>query len=319
MRSIVAETVPDPEYPPHGLIVAAACDVSAQTLAAFHEARIKLGVREGYLWTKAHLEDLIFRPDNDHLLFAYFGISLGARRRSRIQNVRNMLSIKRKILRTLRKESLDQLYMDEVFLRDVEDTTYPGQKYDLNAHPLTLMPWFVASITGTYSRGLVISQYSLEGWMKENGEWDLLPESAYAKGPLGESFIYSYVNQEERSRRVEERQVMDKLFRHLSEDEKISIHLDCYLPYDSIAEVDSIGDKFLSCPHIFCIFSGEDGPFEARKLLAYYRGKEILLEQGKRVHLLPEFASKILSDEEYRLLRSLCERGRGSRRSRTPA
>lgn len=71
MREVVGEAVPDPERPPYGLIIAAACDVSAKAIAAFHDERIKRGVREAHLWTKAHLEDLLFQPDNDHLLFAY--------------------------------------------------------------------------------------------------------------------------------------------------------------------------------------------------------------------------------------------------------
>jgi hypothetical protein len=50
MREIVRETVPDLDNPPYGLIIAAACDVSLQTIAAFHDERIKMGVAEGHLW-----------------------------------------------------------------------------------------------------------------------------------------------------------------------------------------------------------------------------------------------------------------------------
>ena len=73
MRDIVKEAVPDVASAPYGLIVAAACDVSEKAITAFHDERIKRGVSEGHLWTRAHLEDMLFRPENDLLLFAYFG------------------------------------------------------------------------------------------------------------------------------------------------------------------------------------------------------------------------------------------------------
>lgn len=46
MRAIVMESVPDPKNSPYGLIIAAACDVSAETMAAFHDERIKRGVAD---------------------------------------------------------------------------------------------------------------------------------------------------------------------------------------------------------------------------------------------------------------------------------
>src|SRR5205085_12350431 len=50
MRKIVAETIPEPHQAPYGLIVAAACDVSARTIAAFHDERVKRNAVEGHLW-----------------------------------------------------------------------------------------------------------------------------------------------------------------------------------------------------------------------------------------------------------------------------
>ena len=57
------------------------------------------GVEEFYLWGKADLEDMMFLPKNDHLLFAYFGISLQIRRRSLKTEVRSRLATKKSIRR----------------------------------------------------------------------------------------------------------------------------------------------------------------------------------------------------------------------------
>jgi Restriction endonuclease len=125
VRGVVTEAVPDPSRAPYGLIVAAACDVSAQAITAFHEERLSRGVREGHLWTKAHLEDLLFLPENDHLLFAYFGISLGTRRKSQLQQLQAMITLKRKLLRAYKKESLHSVHREDVVIHDVSDSTYP--------------------------------------------------------------------------------------------------------------------------------------------------------------------------------------------------
>jgi hypothetical protein len=59
------------------------------------------GVEEFQLWGKADLEDMLFQSKNDHLLFAYFGISLQIRRRSRRTEIRSRLSTKRTLYRQL--------------------------------------------------------------------------------------------------------------------------------------------------------------------------------------------------------------------------
>src|SRR2546421_4701814 len=57
IRQIVEEAIPDPSNPPYGLIVAAACDVSAKAIAAVHEETANRGAAIGHLWKKAPLED----------------------------------------------------------------------------------------------------------------------------------------------------------------------------------------------------------------------------------------------------------------------
>ena len=66
----------------YGLIFVAACDFSIETRNRFYERARLLGFQEVKLWGKAEIEDQLFQPKNDHLLFAYFGVSLQIRRRS---------------------------------------------------------------------------------------------------------------------------------------------------------------------------------------------------------------------------------------------
>ena len=64
----------------HGLIFAAACNFSKKSIDSFRAWCLAKGVQEAYLWGHATIEDFLYQPKNDHLLFAYFGISLQIRR-----------------------------------------------------------------------------------------------------------------------------------------------------------------------------------------------------------------------------------------------
>jgi hypothetical protein len=68
--------IPSGATVPHGVILAAPCDFSKKARDVFSDQLGRRGVREFYLWGKADIEDLLYRPENDHLLYAYFGISL---------------------------------------------------------------------------------------------------------------------------------------------------------------------------------------------------------------------------------------------------
>lgn len=248
MRNIVAETIPDPHNPPYGLIIAAACDVSAATMAAFHDERIKQGIIEGHLWTKAHLEDLLFKPENDHLLFAYFGISLVVRQRSRLQQVQSTLAVKRKLLRAFKKERLWELRHTRLIIRDVEDTTYPVRHGEEDV--FEILPWFRAEIVEPFSWGLIIYRHRFEGSVKEDGTWDFLPNSSL----VGEEF---YVPAR-------------KMFALMPQNELSHIEIHRILPYTSILEVDPLDYDFRDEDiTLFCRYAGEAGPFEDARLNFY--------------------------------------------------
>lgn len=61
-----------------------------------------LGFAEAYLWNNAEIEDQLFQPKKDHLLFAYFGVSLQTRGRTLKTEARTKLATKRKALRGLK-------------------------------------------------------------------------------------------------------------------------------------------------------------------------------------------------------------------------
>ena len=76
IRTIVDESLASSTTPPHGFVLAAACDVSKLARDAFREEMVSRGIEEFFIWAKSELEDLLFQSKNDRLLFAYFGTTI---------------------------------------------------------------------------------------------------------------------------------------------------------------------------------------------------------------------------------------------------
>ena len=70
------EMLPSGATTPYGVLFVAPCDFSKRSRDLFAEELQKKGVHEFYLWGKGDLEDVLYQPKNDHLLFLYFGFSL---------------------------------------------------------------------------------------------------------------------------------------------------------------------------------------------------------------------------------------------------
>lgn len=293
MRSVVDEAVPDPPSPPYGLIIAAACDVSAKTIAAFHDERINRGVREAHLWTKAHLEDMLFHPDNDHLLFAYFGISLGVRRRSELKQVQSRIALKRKLLRAFEKKSLDGFSFEDVIIRNIEDRSFPEKIPGGNREIFRVDPWFTALILQAYSEGLVVSRFHFDGCVREDWSWDILRDTATVQAHAGH---YDYDPSEVPDR--EHEKLAQIINEHLPKNEQHLIRLVWFLPYESILEVDPIGEAYFGVPHLYCRYSGELGPFTGVGVFTH-RHSGAFLEEEKHRPTYKELAKKHLSPEDF--------------------
>ena len=98
--------IPDSEVADiYGIVFAAACNFSKQARDRFRERCRELGFAEAHLWGKGEIEDMLFQPKNDHLLFAYFGVSLQTRKRSLKTEVRARLATRRKAMKELRLHS----------------------------------------------------------------------------------------------------------------------------------------------------------------------------------------------------------------------
>jgi hypothetical protein len=250
-KAFVRELVPDPKHPPYGIVLAVAAEASSKTIAAFHEERAKRGVTEAHLWTKAHLEDMLFRPENDNLLFAYFGISISQKKQNAVALLRSQLRIRKKLMQALKLEYVDDESSEAILVRDINNSSYPKllpSRYgdSDNCHPVHTAEAFVLM-----PNGLWVKRFRHFGWLDSTGNWDIQPEVAFSAGDVAANVEFDHNEFESFQKRNDKAKAVRE---SLKDGVECSIHEYAFLPFTSIIEIDNIGDRFYQCPHIFCDF-----------------------------------------------------------------
>lgn len=242
----------------HGIIFVSACDFSKKAHDDFRSWCFSNGLNECYLWGKAALEDMLFQPKNDHLLFAYFGFSLSMRRRSQKTQLRSNSTTKRKL-----KKIIDSGAMREVIIRDAADNQYPF----LTDVDLSLPPperknhWRVYKIDGLSFRGLgLVCRRYFAFKSGENEDWDV---ANTLNDAVNDDHIDKW-NGLDFSERWPERQKIFEIWDAFQPHEKAWIEVVGYIRYEDILEVDEVGDELTSFPHVFVNWKlDSDVPFYA--------------------------------------------------------
>jgi hypothetical protein len=261
LRTIVGEAVPADGPAPYGLIVAAACDVSADALAALREEALARGVVETQMWSNAHLEDALFRPENDSLLFAYFDISIATKRRAQVAELRSVLALKQKIRGVLedKNEDHNRGLRQQIVVRDFEAPygDFDEMRRHCQAQLRDYAPtWHVATLKEIHPLGVVIERFDYEGIVRADGQWDVREDTRWwAAG--GWDFSQMFEGAEDPTSRqfwggAEE-----------GSDKKLVSELRL-IPWRNIVEVDPAGDSLLPGPHLICRYDEDDGPYFGR-------------------------------------------------------
>ena len=267
----------DPNAPPYGYILAASANFSKAAHDRFREELRKRGVMEFYLWGAGELEDMLYQPKNDYILFAFFGISLKSRRRAKATEIRATVSAKNKLLRVLG----DHPSHESVLLRDIKDTNYPFEdKYgDFEKRPR----WREYVAVDFHPLGLVISIKRHYAYIdRTKCEWDFT--GAVNNVVLGHSA------RRRRDRDSEElRNAVRGFWEQLPHAKKATFVRNGIIRFDAIVFIDDKGDRAYDCPHLFVDFHTERGPFAGFfKHLETSEHTEESLDGLKRVEIFPE-------------------------------
>lgn len=236
----------------HGLVFTAACDFSKKARDDFARKCREMDLEEWHLWGKAELEDRLFRPENDHLLFAYFGFSLTIRRRSQRADLRAQLVIKRRASRMLKEHSHASL-----LLRSPDATKYPytGHLADFKKNPL----WMVWPYRGMSHAGLQFCVKRYFAYLSDDGRsWDAAMAVNDARGRAHDDPWLGEDRQDER------RQSIQEFWSKMPEANQAWLEVVGLVPFQEILEIDDLGDEYVQSPHIYTPFSpGRRGPFKS--------------------------------------------------------
>ncbi|EJC82491.1 hypothetical protein Rleg4DRAFT_4206 [Rhizobium leguminosarum bv. trifolii WSM2297] len=215
----------------HGVIFCAAADFSKVCRDRFRSWCSENGISECYLWGKAELEDALFQPKNDHLLFAYFGLSLQIRRRSDQARLRARTTIKRKLKRAFEKSF-------NVLIRAADDTDYP---YTMGKEEFR---WWVFSEPRLTHRGLELNWRRHYAFL-EDDRWDCANAvNIDRSSPISDPWRGSHD-------RSQELDAVSGIWGALPDERKGYVSVTGIISFDDILEVDEVGDDITDLPHIF--------------------------------------------------------------------
>ncbi len=243
----IDEMIPETVPAPYGVIFAAPTDFSKKTRDVFKSKLRQKGVREFFLWGKADLEDALYQPKNDHLMYAYFGISLQIQKRAQKTALRSILAIKRKAIRHL--GAITQRSFTELLIRDIDDVhyPYPGGVPDFSKNPAWKKYYFVGHehdgiqvLVKKYfayrdveygppkgEPNLKAWDFTTQGNMQPNDPWNDDPEDSEVH-----QSVYHY-------------------WRNLDQARRAHFEIVGLVKYENIIDIDPDGDIYAQCPHAY--------------------------------------------------------------------
>ncbi len=281
IEAIIADGVKD-DSPPYGYILVAPAHFSKAAHDKFREELRSRGVMEFYLWGAGELEDMLYQPKNDHVLFAFFGISLASRRRSRTTEIRAGVTVKNKLRRVLGDNPRHQ----PVLLRDQQDTHYPyeDEYKDFEKRPR----WKEYAAVGFHPLGLIVSVARHYAYIdKPKAAWD------FTKTVNIIMPVQSHHGRHLDAKEEELRNAVKGFWEQLPRMKRATFVYNGFVRFDSIAFVDDKGDTKYNCPHLFIDFHYERGPFSGSiQYLELNEHHHESLDGLKRVEIFPEIFPK---------------------------
>ncbi|KAG9613498.1 hypothetical protein KCV01_g1157, partial [Aureobasidium melanogenum] len=262
VRKVIAESLRSLSEPPYGFILAVAADVSKATRDVFRSEMATRGIERFFIWAKGELEDQLFQPDNDRLLFAYFNISLHARQRSATSQIRSEIVIKRQLQKVIDDE---KNHWKVVLLRDPTDTRYP--KEPGSGEPPKR--WRLCQIHSVLQPGYltVMAHKRLAAIGADGSSWDMLDDtddliSTY-ENELRNREAWPLAEAHERDRDCDP---AEAFWRDYIEDENRVYFCDFRLiDLRRVMAIDWIGDGFYPLPQVMVAPTPDGDLFSAGK------------------------------------------------------
>lgn len=268
--------------PPYGYILAAATNISKASYDAFREELKKKGVVEFHFWGKDHLEDQLSLPQNDEILFTFFGLSLAPRRRSRIAELKFNVTNKNKLLKLIfgTEPLTGQAAPNHkrFLLRDIKAEHYPyvHEYPDFEKY----RRWEEHDVVHVSSDALVFKIRECYAYLDLSAkEWDFstVVDLVPRKHPI---------DQANRARLEQTGKKVERFWRHLPQRMQAKFVLYGIVRFEDVLIIDDRGDPEYNDPQIFVDF-GSKGPFHHTVPTLVHNQQPVDLENLHRVTIFP--------------------------------
>ena len=271
---------------PYGYILAASSNFSKDSYDVFRDELRKKGVMEFYLWGKAELEDMLYLPKNDKILFTFFGISLVSRRRSRATEIRSIVNIKNKLYRVVGEGH--QLYKS-VLLRDLKDKHYPYE--DSYKDFKKDSRWREYIVFEQHPIGLFCHTHNYFAYIDtEKKEWDYTTEID----------LLNRQRERQEGNYTERNELVKDTWDFFPKANQSYFITNGLVKYEDIVVVDDKGDALYNFPHIYVDFQGKNGPFAGFNQTLKIGEKEIrLTDDYKKINVFPKKFKKVKPGKVY--------------------
>lgn len=279
IASVIEETVDRGELP-YGYILIAPANFSKQSQDIFREELKKRGVMEFYLWGKAELEDKLYLPKNDRILFTFFGISFLTQRRSRITEQRRIVTIKNKLIR-LFGENASGEYFRNILIRDISNPDDYIECVAFRNDP----------------RGILVYAHKRFCYVDAKKKvWDA--DTSVELLPLERQ------KGQEASRKIfEQRRLVEDYWTFFPIANKAQCEVFTLIPYESILLIDEKGDREYDFPHLYLDSKlSKDFRRKLEPIILADNDKFIYPEREgfKKVSLFPKFFPGVKQGKVYR-------------------
>lgn len=280
----------DPSY---GYILAAPANFSKRSYDIFRNELRKKGVMEFYLWGKAEIEDMLYLPKNDRILFAFLGISLVTKKRSRSSEIKFAINNKNKLSRVLSGGSYRQTLRESILVRDFKDTHYPWKE---EYKDFAKIPrWKEHIVIGYHPLGLIVEvkrYFAFADFDKK--EWD------YTKTV---DLVPRRSEQQHRNDQDHDiRKKVEDFYKYLSRRNQAKLVVKGIIFFEDILVIDDKGDILHDYPHIFVDFRPENGSFRWIWGSLEIDDQNIIVEDSKfkRIQIFPQIFPAIKKGKIYK-------------------
>ena len=252
----------------HGFILAASSEVSAGARDAFRAKCRAMGFAEAHLWGRKELEALLQQPRNNHLAFAYTGVSPMARRRAN----------RRQLISRLAMKQLAHLHLSAerpVLVRDPEDDRYPWLDDDAGEGRARRGHWRILLLREFSHEGLCFTVARHFAYLDDDGaHWDFAEGMNDAQGDWDDPWDQAEDADEAARGEAED------VWNDLPAANRAWFERQVVLPYERIVAIDPDGDEFFDGPHLYAApFDDGQPPF----LTGAYEDLETIGDEPRQI------------------------------------